>query len=130
MTEKENIDFFNAVKGKKIRHIFRGSSSPIFIPQLLSKDTRTMTGFCDGLQMIDMPIYSAFEDVGAGYWEFVEEQDTLDYEKTLKPSDTIRPIFSDISLTSSCSHPKKYVNRATLKAFWVCPDCKADLGDV
>ena len=34
-----------------------------------------------------------------------------------------------IELTPSCLHPKKYVNRATLKAFWVCPDCKADLGD-
>jgi hypothetical protein len=34
-----------------------------------------------------------------------------------------------IELAPSCSHPKKYVNRATLKAFWVCPDCKADLGD-
>ena len=38
-------------------------------------------------------------------------------------------IKDNTTITSSCSHPKKYVNRATLKAFWVCPDCKADLGD-
>jgi hypothetical protein len=32
-------------------------------------------------------------------------------------------------LETSCSHPNKYINKATLNNFWVCPDCKADLGD-
>jgi hypothetical protein len=30
----------------------------------------------------------------------------------------------------SCSHKNKYINKANLKQFWVCPDCKADLGNV
>lgn len=29
-----------------------------------------------------------------------------------------------------CRHPKKYINRAIPnKPFWVCPECKKDLGD-
>ena len=32
--------------------------------------------------------------------------------------------------TVSCYHPKKYKNSAGGKTFYVCPDCKADLGDV
>lgn len=28
-----------------------------------------------------------------------------------------------------CSHKNKYINTAGLSRFWVCPDCKKDLGD-
>jgi hypothetical protein len=34
------------------------------------------------------------------------------------------------SKQKSCWHKNKYVNKANTKHFWVCPDCKADLGDV
>lgn len=30
---------------------------------------------------------------------------------------------------SGCQHLRKYVNKAGFKSFWVCPDCKKDLGD-
>lgn len=33
------------------------------------------------------------------------------------------------TLKPACSHNRKYVNGAGDAKFWVCPDCKADLGD-
>jgi len=131
MTEKENIDFFNAVKGKKLRWrpIDSTKMGNIFIPQSLSEHNETMEGFWDiNSHRSFALICNGFEiDNDWGHWEFVEDQDKLDYEKS-KVLSNIQGNIKDITI--SCSHPKKYVNRATLKAFWVCPDCKADLGDV
>jgi hypothetical protein len=31
--------------------------------------------------------------------------------------------------TPSCWHPNKYINKVFTTAFWVCPDCKKDLGN-
>lgn len=36
----------------------------------------------------------------------------------------IPPVIGD-----KCIHISKYINRAGGIKFWVCPDCKADLGD-
>lgn len=33
-------------------------------------------------------------------------------------------------IKTGCSHPNKYINTAGFSKFWVCPDCKKDLGDV
>ena len=30
----------------------------------------------------------------------------------------------------TCSHPNKYINHIFTSRFWVCPDCKKDLGNV
>ena len=39
--------------------------------------------------------------------------------------------FADIKHeVSSCPHTNKYINRAMLQPFWVCPDCGEDLGNV
>ena len=37
----------------------------------------------------------------------------------------IPPLPKDV-----CRHPRKYKNHCQTFSFWVCPDCKADLGDV
>lgn len=34
-----------------------------------------------------------------------------------------------VSKTTGCDHSKKYINQAGGIRFYVCPDCKADLGD-
>jgi hypothetical protein len=39
------------------------------------------------------------------------------------------PINTKMPEETTCSHPNKYINGFTTK-FWVCPDCKKDLGDV
>jgi hypothetical protein len=37
--------------------------------------------------------------------------------------------LQDIEPPPTCNHNRKYVNGAGHAKFWVCPDCKADLGD-
>lgn len=46
-------------------------------------------------------------------------EDNYGIKKTILPKETPK----------ECEHPNKYINRSTSKPFWVCPDCKADLGD-
>lgn len=47
---------------------------------------------------------------------------TIKKRKLLK-STTISPVIGN------CNHPNKYINQAGGKRFYVCPNCKADLGD-
>lgn len=51
---------------------------------------------------------------------------------TLLPADILKYI-QGVKVNNvapvTCSHPNKYINRAMLTPFWVCPDCKADLGN-
>ena len=38
-------------------------------------------------------------------------------------------VVTNHEASTGCQHLRKYVNKAGFKNFWVCPDCKKDLGD-
>ena len=73
------------------------------------------------------PMYQ-FVETSSGIsidYTYKKVQDLLDggytIEKTMQGNEV---------QSSGCTHDNKYINRAGFKDFWVCPDCKADLGDV
>jgi hypothetical protein len=39
-------------------------------------------------------------------------------------------ILEDLKIDNSCKHSNKKINYAGGTAFWYCPNCKKDLGDV
>ena len=42
----------------------------------------------------------------------------------------ISKLSKPIPISNKCLHPNKKVVRLIASAYWYCPDCKADLGDV
>ena len=68
---------------------------------------------------------------GIAWFDFVDDID-IKGELKLTNGFLIRQLNrKEVNIKiDSCSHSKKYVNvvSSTLK-FWVCPDCKKDLGD-
>jgi hypothetical protein len=137
MTDQEIQEFIDAVKGKKIRW----SDWPVnmyFIPNGNFSFKRFY-----GYDYINNTIspYGGGWYIKNGFnttekqdcWQFIDPQDKIDYENNKNDTHTRKLNESDEELRKrinpSCSHPNKYINKATLNNFWVCPDCKADLGD-
>lgn len=61
-------------------------------------------------------------DLGTTIWKGkmrIKSKGGLPKGATLAPKTT----------TAKCRHLKKYINSAGTSKFWVCPDCKEDLGD-
>lgn len=61
-------------------------------------------------------------DLGTTVWK---GRITLKAKNALPKGATLAPTTS----TTKCKHTKKYINSAGTSKFWVCPDCKEDLGD-
>jgi len=54
----------------------------------------------------------------------------LEYPEEKKKEKEEKDEPPPIPKEAKCKHPKKYINKSMSVYFWVCPDCKADLGDV
>jgi hypothetical protein len=74
MTEKENLEFFEQVEGKKIRwNDLDGKKWPTIIP-----DRYLECGQFEDEDNKRWSIIHGFEDSGVGYWEIVEEKQEVE----------------------------------------------------
>ena len=62
----------------------------------------------------------------------VADFSTFNYLYQILEIDSVKNCTPETVLENAkpCTHGKKYINHALHQKFWVCPECKKDLGNV
>lgn len=102
-----------------------------------------------GLKEINYTVRLVKPVDGNNYWEQEVSEDFINgnfkFIRNARPSvlgvnlaDNLKQAYREqvytggewsVPPTPSCWHPNKYINKIFTTAFWVCPDCKKDLGN-
>jgi hypothetical protein len=133
--ELGNLDMFNSYENNTDKYIITdssGSEADVTTQELYEFYIFNQHDITDSFEDIIRRLNSGLNVTGNDY-EFDWDLGTTVWKGklTIKAKNLLPSGMTPAPKTSStkCRHLKKYINSAGASKFWVCPDCKEDLGD-